>query len=461
MTPSWTARDLVEATGGAMATDVRRHRRVDRHPHPARRAICSWRCAARPATATTSSPTRWPGAPPGRWCIATCPRRRPTRRCCASTTRWRRCTRLGGSPARASPAGWSPSPAASARPPPRRCCARILAAFGPTHAARRLLQQPLGRAADAGARCRRTRAFCVVEIGMNHAGEIAPLARLARAACRGHHHDREGACRPSRPHRGDRRREGVDPARAGAGRHRRAAGRHPPLLPRLRGARRREARRASTSAPTPAADARLLDAEADADGTDVVAAIDGTEARLPARRAGPAHGDERAGRAGRRRCALRRRRCACRGRRAGRLRAGRRARRAARDRGAARRGAGAAGGTALLLDESYNGNGASMRAALAVLRLQPARRRVAVLGDMLELGDDGPAEHRALADRCRAAADLLFACGPLMRHLFDARAANDARARTRPTPRRWRRIVARRGARRATRSWSRAASAAA
>jgi UDP-N-acetylmuramyl pentapeptide synthase len=77
-------------------------------------------------------------------------------------------------------------------------------------------------------------------------------------------------------------------------------------------------------------------------------------------------------------------------------------------------------GTALLLDESYNGNGASMRAALAVLRLQPARRRIAVLGDMLELGDEGPAEHLALADAVSRTADLLFACGPLMRGLYEA-----------------------------------------
>ena len=77
------------------------------------------------------------------------------------------------------------------------------------------------------------------------------------------------------------------------------------------------------------------------------------------------------------------------------------------------------GGTALLLDESYNGNGASMRAALSVLALQPATRRIAVLGDMLELGDAGPAEHAALAEPVAAAADRLFACGPLMRHLFD------------------------------------------
>jgi UDP-N-acetylmuramoyl-tripeptide--D-alanyl-D-alanine ligase len=77
-------------------------------------------------------------------------------------------------------------------------------------------------------------------------------------------------------------------------------------------------------------------------------------------------------------------------------------------------------GSVLLLDESYNGNGASMRAALDVLRLQPARRRIAVLGDMLELGDDGPAEHVALADAVIGSVDCLFTCGPLMRGLFDA-----------------------------------------
>ncbi len=86
----------------------------------------------------------------------------------------------------------------------------------------------------------------------------------------------------------------------------------------------------------------------------------------------------------------------------------------------ARRGIAVPGGTVLLLDESYNGNPASMRSALEVLRLQPAKRRLAVLGDMLELGDMAPAEHRALAADVAASADCLFACGPLMHELFDA-----------------------------------------
>jgi len=75
-------------------------------------------------------------------------------------------------------------------------------------------------------------------------------------------------------------------------------------------------------------------------------------------------------------------------------------------------------GEAILLDESYNASGASLRAALAVLRLQPGRH-VAVLGDMLELGEDAQSEHEGLAADVDAAADILFACGPMMGFLFN------------------------------------------
>jgi UDP-N-acetylmuramoyl-tripeptide--D-alanyl-D-alanine ligase len=78
------------------------------------------------------------------------------------------------------------------------------------------------------------------------------------------------------------------------------------------------------------------------------------------------------------------------------------------------------GGEAMLLDESYNASAASVRAALAVLRLQPAKRRVAILGDMLELGAEGPSEHASLAPDVIASADRLFACGALTKILFDA-----------------------------------------
>ena len=65
-----------------------------------------------------------------------------------------------------------------------------------------------------------------------------------------------------------------------------------------------------------------------------------------------------------------------------------------------------------------------MRAAFETLMLANPRaggRRIAVLGDMRELGDDGPALHAGLADDVADAnIDLLFAAGPLMRHLYDA-----------------------------------------
>lgn len=60
-------------------------------------------------------------------------------------------------------------------------------------------------------------------------------------------------------------------------------------------------------------------------------------------------------------------------------------------------------GTALVIDESYNANPVSMQATLAALGNETATRRIAVLGDMRELGTDSPLYHAALADLVEAA----------------------------------------------------------
>ena len=83
------------------------------------------------------------------------------------------------------------------------------------------------------------------------------------------------------------------------------------------------------------------------------------------------------------------------------------------------------GGTIVLIDESYNANPASMRAALALLGQAEITgsmpgRRIAVLGDMLELGPSGRELHRRLADAVVAnRIDLVFCCGPLMHALWE------------------------------------------
>jgi len=81
-------------------------------------------------------------------------------------------------------------------------------------------------------------------------------------------------------------------------------------------------------------------------------------------------------------------------------------------------------GPVAIVDESYNANPASMRAALSTLGLAPRsayKRRVAVLGDMLELGPEGPKLHQELAQAVDGAGvDVVFACGELMASLFQA-----------------------------------------
>lgn len=75
-------------------------------------------------------------------------------------------------------------------------------------------------------------------------------------------------------------------------------------------------------------------------------------------------------------------------------------------------------GSVTLVDEAYNANPASVAAALGVLARAPGRR-VAVLGDMLELGPDAPALHAGLSGAA-AGADVVHTLGPLMLHLHEA-----------------------------------------
>ena len=81
-------------------------------------------------------------------------------------------------------------------------------------------------------------------------------------------------------------------------------------------------------------------------------------------------------------------------------------------------------GEALLIDESYNANPVSMAAAIALLgqaQPGPRGRRIAVLGDMLELGPDEIDMHRAVARHKGLSAIATIHCvGPRMRALWEA-----------------------------------------
>ena len=83
-----------------------------------------------------------------------------------------------------------------------------------------------------------------------------------------------------------------------------------------------------------------------------------------------------------------------------------------------------AGSTYELIDDSYNASPVSMRASFAVLRDAvpgPGGRRIAVLGDMLELGPMAPELHAGLAEPLTASGvDLVFCCGTNMARLHAA-----------------------------------------
>ena len=247
--------------------------------------------------------------------------------------------------------------------------------------------------------------FCVAEIGMNHAGEILPLARLARphvaviTSIERAHLGYLGSI------------EAIADEKASI-----MAGLEPggiAVLPADNAMLPRLMQLASTSllfGTAADAEARLIAACPDAEGTDVTAAFGDRRVRF--RLAAPGRHmaiDALAALAGAVALGVDLERAA----------AALEGFSPVAGRGARRR-ISVRGGTALLLDESYNASTVAVRAALAVLALQPAARRLAVLGDMLELGEEGPAEHLSLVPDIAATADLLFACGPLMRLPYDA-----------------------------------------
>jgi UDP-N-acetylmuramoyl-tripeptide--D-alanyl-D-alanine ligase len=77
-----------------------------------------------------------------------------------------------------------------------------------------------------------------------------------------------------------------------------------------------------------------------------------------------------------------------------------------------------------LVDDSYNSNPGALDAALKTLTLLPASRRVAVLGDMLELGEkEGEFHTGAGRTAARSGWDLLVTVGPLARRMAEGAAA--------------------------------------
>jgi UDP-N-acetylmuramoyl-tripeptide--D-alanyl-D-alanine ligase len=76
---------------------------------------------------------------------------------------------------------------------------------------------------------------------------------------------------------------------------------------------------------------------------------------------------------------------------------------------------------AILIDDCYNAGPSSMRAALDVLENFPdAKRRVAVLGSMLELGDWSEKEHRAIGEQASEIAQLIIGVGEDTKVLLEA-----------------------------------------
>jgi UDP-N-acetylmuramoyl-tripeptide--D-alanyl-D-alanine ligase len=87
----------------------------------------------------------------------------------------------------------------------------------------------------------------------------------------------------------------------------------------------------------------------------------------------------------------------------------------ARHRGEVRR----LGEGVVVIDDAYNSSPAALAAAVVALGLAPARRRVAVVGDMLELGETGEALHRQAGRDLARTVDVVVGVGPLSRETVE------------------------------------------
>jgi len=72
---------------------------------------------------------------------------------------------------------------------------------------------------------------------------------------------------------------------------------------------------------------------------------------------------------------------------------------------------------ATLINDSYNCSPGSAMAALDALAAVVGRRHIAVMGEILELGEASEAEHRAVGEHARSRADLVLAIGEGVRPL--------------------------------------------
>jgi UDP-N-acetylmuramoyl-tripeptide--D-alanyl-D-alanine ligase len=253
----------------------------------------------------------------------------------------------------------------------------------------------------------------VFEIGMNHAGEIAPLSRLVRPHAVAI--TSVGAAHVENFPDGE---AGVARAKAEilAGLERGGAAvldADSRWFDYLQGEARRAGAKPRTFGRAKGADARLIHFKPARAGASVAAHIDGKDVEFAIRHAGAHWGPMSL-------CALLMMRALDVDLETG-LTAlsqfapleGRGAQRAVR----------LARGAFTLIDESYNANPISLAAALDTLGARTVRggRKIVVLTDMLELGEGAPERHAALAEPIEAAGvDLVFCAGPLMETLWRA-----------------------------------------